>query len=138
MKAVVVGLVVVLGLLGGFYGGLRYGEAHAAGSTPAVQPRAGLGGGRAGFGGVSGRIVSAGDGTITVHDASNNKDVTVKLGAGVTISKVAQGTTSDLTQNANVTVIGQTGSDGTVTARTVQVGNAAGRRRASPSPSSTP
>jgi hypothetical protein len=138
MKAVVIGLVVVLGLLGGFYGGLKYGQAHASSGSPTgdAPPRPGRGGG-ANFGSaINGPIVSAGNGTITVHDTRTNKNVTVNVSSSATISKVTQGSTSDLTQNHTVTVIGTPNSDGSVNARNIQVGGGGfGRRRASPSPS---
>lgn len=147
MKGVVVGLLVVLGLLGGFYGGMKYGQAHAAPAAAAQSgtgggPGGGLRGGPGGGGGfapaVSGPIVSVGNGTVTVQDRTTGKNITVNLPSGVRITKTTQGSTSDLTQNTNVTVIGQTGSDGSVNAQAIQVGNGGlgfGRgRRASPSP----
>jgi hypothetical protein len=139
MKGVVVGLLVVLGLLGGFYGGLKYGEAHAAAPTTGsgiprgVRPSDGGGFGSA----VSGPITSVGNGTITVHDTRTNKDVTVSVGGSTTISKVTQGSTSDLTKNTIVNVIGPAGSDGTVNARAIQIGGGFGRRRPGTSPSPT-
>lgn len=139
MKGVIIGLVVVLGLLGGFYGGLKYGEAHASSGTPAgdASPRPGRAGGGGAFGSaINGPIVSAGNGTITVHDTRTNKNVTVNVSSSATISKVTQGSASDLTQNQTVTVIGTPNSDGSVNARNIQVGGGGfGRRRASPSPS---
>jgi hypothetical protein len=158
MNNVIAGLVVVIGVLGGFYGGAKYGRAHPTSSTAAAAasptPAAGAGarggaaGGRAGTGGgaalgggaptVAGQIVAVDGGTITVHDRQTDKDVKVNI-AGARISKTVQGTAADLTQNDAVTVSGQTGPDGVVNAQVVAVGGggafggAGGRARPSPS-----
>ena len=146
----IAGLVVLVGVLAGFYGGTKFGQAHptaaaASTTTTTTRPSAGTGatgaGGRAGnFGGpaAAGQIVAVGDGTITVQDRQTGKQVKVSVGSA-RITKTVQGTTADLTQNQTVTVIGQTGSDGTVNAQAISIGGgfggAGGRGRPSPSPS---
>jgi hypothetical protein len=61
--------------------------------------------------------------------------------ASARITKTSDGTPADLTQNQTVTIVGQTGSDGVVTATTIAIGSGAGafgggrRGGASPSPS---
>lgn len=150
MNRFIAALVVLVGVLAGFYGGARYGEAHAsasntAGSTAAAGPAAsaptGNGSGARGGGNfvtpaASGPIVAVADGTITVHDRQTGKDVKVSVGSA-RISKTTQGTPADLTQNQNVTVSGQTGADGTVSAQVITVGGGGfgGGGRARPSPS---
>jgi hypothetical protein len=146
MSQVTVGLIVVIGILGGFYTGAKYGQGHPPPSnTPSVvtsTATAGgaggaLGGGTAGgFGGgggagafgaaAAGTITAVNGNVITVHDRTTNKDVKVDVSQG-RISKTSQGTVADLTANTTVTVIGQTGADGTVSAQIIQIGGAIGR-----------
>ena len=143
MQKVIAGLVVVVGVLAGFYAGAKFGSAHstasAASTGTAASPSAGTrtgGGGNGGFGApaAAGQIVATADGSITVHDRTTGKDVKVTLG-NARISKTVQGTAADLTQNQTVTVVGQAGSDGTVNAQVVSVGGGAGAGgRARPSP----
>lgn len=153
MNQLTAGLIVVIGILGGFYGGAKYGQGHptpSASASPAATTGvgAGLGGGAsAGSGGGAsasglsgatvGTITAVNGDTITVHDARSNRDVKVNV-ASARITKTSAGTPADLTLNQTVTIAGQAGSDGTVTATTIAVGGGAGgfggRRGASPSP----
>lgn len=155
MNQLTAGLIVVIGILGGFYVGAKYGQGHP---TPSASPAAatstgtgGLGAG-AGAGGAgtltggggafanatTGQITAVNGDTITVHNTRTNQDVKVNV-ASARITKTTDGTSADLTQNQTVTVVGQAGSDGTVTATTIAVGSAGGvlggrRGGASPSP----
>jgi hypothetical protein len=155
MNQLTAGLIVLVGILGGFYVGARYGQGHptvTASPTPTTGAGAGAafaGGGLGGAGGGGGGGVAAGNATfgtitavsgdtITIHDARNNRDVKVNV-SSARITKTGDGTPADLTQNQTVTVVGQAGSDGVVTATTIAIGNGAlgGIRRgggASPSP----
>jgi hypothetical protein len=164
MNQLTAGLVVLIGILGGFYAGARYGQGHpppsssAAAATSSTGTGAGAGdtgtagtgrGGGAGGGfapAATGTITAVSGNTITVHDRQSGKDVKVDV-SSARVSKTAQGSASDLTQNQTVTVIGQAGSDGTVAAQTISIGGGGfgggggggggGRQRApSPSPSS--
>ncbi len=154
MNQLTAGLVVLIGILGGFYFGARYGQGHPTTTpTPAAATQAaggaaagGTGGG--GFGGgagggltpaAAGAITAVDGSTITVHDRTTNKDVKVDA-SNARISRTTQGTTADLAPNQNVTVIGQAGSNGTVTAQTISIGGGfggagGGRRGAGASPS---
>jgi hypothetical protein len=162
MNQLTAGLIVVIGILGGFYVGAKYGQGHptAAASTSSSSTAgtgagagAGFGGaGGGGFGGAGGAGAGGGLGaatfgtitavngdTITIHDTRNNRDVQVNI-ASARITKTADGTPADLTANTAVTIVGQTGSDGVVTATTIAIGNVAGlggggRRGGAPSPS---
>jgi hypothetical protein len=158
MNQLTAGLVVLIGILGGFYFGAKYGQGHpatpAAAASPATgQAGGGTGGAGGGFGGGAGAFggggaggftpaaagtITAVDGSIiTVHDRTTNKDVKVDA-SNARISKTAQGTTADLTQNQTVTVVGQAGSDGTVTAQTIAIGagqGGGGRRGGGATPS---
>lgn len=163
MNQLTAGLIVVIGILGGFYVGAKYGQGHPTPSngTPAASTtgagNGGFGGGNGGFGGAGagnggggagggfgsatvGRITAVNGDTITIHDTRNNRDVKVNV-SSARISKTTDGSPGDLTQDQTVTVVGQAGSDGTVTATVISIGGAAnafggtGRRGgASPSP----
>ncbi|HXM57761.1 MAG TPA: hypothetical protein VOB72_20355 [Candidatus Dormibacteraeota bacterium] len=165
MNQLTAGLIVVIGILGGFYIGAKYGQGHppasantAAATTGTGAGRTGAGGGAGGNGGgfaggggggagagafgnaTVGQITAVNGDEITVHDARTNKDVKINV-ASARISKTTDGSPSDLTQNTTVTVVGQTGSDGTVTATVVSIGNGTaafgggGRRGTGASPS---
>ncbi|TMC04860.1 MAG: hypothetical protein E6J41_23785 [Chloroflexi bacterium] len=78
--------------------------------------------------------------TITVHNPRTNADVQVNI-SSARITKTGDGTPADLTQNQTVTVVGQTGSDGVVTATTIAIGGAGGfggRGGAGAAPSPSP
>lgn len=159
MNSLIAGLVAVIGALGGFYFGAKYGQGHpppsstttTVASTTAGQSTGssttGAGGRTGGAGGAGGVLGSAAAGqitavngdVITVHDRQTNKDIKVNV-ATARIAKTDQGTVADLTQNATVTVIGQTGADGTVSAQLITIGGGGqggfgGGRRGGASPS---
>lgn len=157
MNKLVVALTVVVGVLGGFYAGARYGQGHplptsasaaaTASSGQAAQAGGtqGQAGGRQGAaspgalgGAVSGPIVAVDGDTFTVHDRRTNRDVRVSV-AGARITRTIDGTSADLVRDQNVTVVGQAGSDGVVDAQQITlgpaVGAAGGRGRPQPSPS---
>lgn len=159
MNSLIAGLVAVIGALGGFYFGAKYGQGHpppsstttTVASTTAGQSTGssttGAGGRTGGTGGAGGVLGSAAAGqitavngdVITVHDRQTNKDIKVNV-ATARIAKTDQGTVADLTQNATVTVIGQTGADGTVSAQLITIGGGGqggfgGGRRGGASPS---
>ena len=154
MNQLTAGMIVVIGVLGGFYLGAKYGQGHPTPSaTPVAAATAGAGtgtgrfagggggvGGGAGGGGiapaVAGTITAVNGTTITVTDRTG-RAVKVDV-SGARITRTQQGTAADLTENATVTVVGQTGADGTVTAQTVAIGGGVGggrQRQPSPSPS---
>ncbi|HSR23319.1 MAG TPA: hypothetical protein VLW53_07195, partial [Candidatus Eisenbacteria bacterium] len=87
-----------------------------------------------------GQITAVNGDTITIHDARNNRDVKVNV-SSARITKTTDGSPGDLTQDQTVTVVGQAGSDGTVTATVISIGSGAGalggggrRGGASPTP----
>lgn len=156
MNTLTVGLIIAVGVLGGFYAGARYGQGHPLPSSPVAATQSGGGatfggggGGGRGAGGqggggfvpaAAGQIVAVSGDTITVHDRTSNKDVKVNIGSA-RITKTGDGTPADLTQSVAVTVIGQTGGDGVVTAQTIAIGGAGGGRfggggQPSPAPTS--
>jgi hypothetical protein len=144
-------LTIALGLLifglGGFYGGAKF-EATKVPATPTLTNAganaglngAGANGGRgpnAGTSGGAGTTTGSGGGgfvargtfgqitaingdTLTLQDAQGNQ-IKVQLQPNTTLSKSVQGAKSDLTTGITVTVAGQRGSDGTVTANAITI-----------------
>jgi Domain of unknown function (DUF5666) len=142
--ALIVAGVLVLAVVGGacFYGGMLYGKSQA--QTPtisadysaapgqnAVPPTGGQffrgdgqGGARQGGtlqgGMVSGQILDIGNGVMTVTDSSGNQ-VQVYVTDTTLIQRQASLSLGDLQKGETVIVSGSQGSDGSVTARSVQV-----------------
>jgi hypothetical protein len=152
MNQLTVTLIVVIGLLGGFYGGFKYGQNHPPPSTNSTGTAAlagaagggagaGNGGGRGGggFGGnaISGQVTAVGNGTITVHNSASGQDVQVNV-SSARITKTSQGSSGDLTQNTQVSVVGSADSSGTVNATVVSIGGGGGRFGAGGQPSPSP
>ncbi|TMD90204.1 MAG: hypothetical protein E6I73_08620 [Chloroflexi bacterium] len=148
MKMYVVALVVVVGVLGGFYGGYKVGQNNVSASASTTGNRGtgsaanGFTGGGRGLGGVCpspGASPAAGTTSLargTVADltgksmtvASTNCDVKITFGPTVTISKQVLGTTADLQDNQTVTVTGTRQADGSILASAIQIGPAGGAR----------
>jgi hypothetical protein len=148
MNQLTAGLIVVIGILGGFYFGAKYGQGHPTVSATPVAATAAGAAARAGFGGAAGgglgaltpaatgAITAVNGNIVTVMDRTTGRSVKVDVSAA-RISKTSQGTTADLSQSTVITVIGQTGSDGIVTAQTVAIGAGnlgGGGRQRQPSP----
>lgn len=125
----VLGGVVAAGAL--FAGGLLVGHStgasattsQAAGSFGAPGARAsgdtGFGGGSGGL--TSGEITSIDGSTVTLK-ASDGSTVTISTTDGTTVRTTTDATVSDLGVGDTVTVIGETDSSGTVTARAITEG----------------
>jgi hypothetical protein len=156
VKPYIVALLVVVGVLAGFYGGYRMGQNNVSASTTQNQsartgnPGSGFGRG-GGFGSAcpspgapspSPGSNAVASGTITDLTSSSLTitmtacDVKVTFGNTVQVSKTVTGTTSDLKDNMTVTIIGTRQSDGSIKATAIQIGaNRIGiRAGASPSP----
>ncbi len=107
-------------LIGGFVAGAQveknFGHVPAAAAaTPTAFPTGGRNfGGAAGGGNATTGTVKFVDGTTVYVTTSNGDVVTVKTDGNTTITQ--PGTVKDLPVGATVTVTGQTGTDGTVTA----------------------
>jgi hypothetical protein len=164
VKTYVFALLLVVGVLGGFYGGYRIGHNNVSAATntqnSANRTGNGFGGGRGGGGGFGGAgcpspgAPSPSPGTTavvggTVTDLSNTSftisetacDVKVTFGNTVQVSKNVAGSTADLQDNMTITVIGTRQADGSINATTIQIGGAGLGRgfgnpgaQASPSP----
>lgn len=156
MKPYIVALLVVVGVLAGFYGGYRMGQNNVSASTTQNQSaRTGTAGSGFGRGGGFGSACpspgapspSPGSNAVasgTVTDLTSSSltitttacDVKVSFGNTVQVSKTVTGTTSDLKDNMTVTIIGTRQADGSIKATAIQIGgNRIGiRAGASPSP----
>jgi len=152
---IIVGIVVVLVVAGAsFYGGMVYGKSQAQpsfasrreGGFPNAaggngqfpgQAAQGANGRTSGQGGIFGQISSVGDGVLTITD-NNGKETQVKVTDTTLIEKQASVKLTDLATGDTVIVSGSTGTDGTITARSVQVAPAgrfgAGAPGATPAP----
>ena len=137
---IILGILVVVVVAGGsFYGGMVYGKSQvptfaalrgqggAGGSVPGGQGT-GQGGaaarqgaqGAQGGGFVFGQIEELGNGSLVITDTTG-KQTRVTVTDTTLIEKNASVTLADLTKGETVMVSGTTGTDGTITARSVQV-----------------
>ena len=159
MKPYVVALLLVIGILGGFYGGYKTGQNNVSASA-ASQNQASRTGGQGAFAGGRGgggfgsacpspgaASPSPGSNAVasgTVTDLTSTSltitaagcDVKIVFGNTVQVSKTVTGSTSDLKDNMTVTIVGTRQADGSIKATTIQIGGArvGARGGASPSP----
>lgn len=123
-KTLITALVILVVAGGaGFYSGMKYQQ----GKTPTRQSgnfagrNGGTGtGGNTAFRPVNGQILSTGNNTMTVKLSDGSSKVVILTGT-TQINKAAQGTVTDLQVGSTVAVFGQTNSDGSVTAQSVQL-----------------
>ena len=132
-----VGLIAVVALLGGFYGGFRFESTKIPTASAAVQTptatgtgRTGTGaGGGGGFGGGGGggQFLGRGNGGtvtsltstgFTLHNP-NGTDTKVTFGPTVTVRKTVAGQISDVTENATVQVAGTRDANGNLVATVI-------------------
>src|SRR5216683_3735128 len=152
MKTYVVALVVLVGVLGGFYSGYKVGQNNVSASASTAGTRASNTSGSNPFTG--GRALGAAcpspgatpalgaqsvaRGTVTnlsgtsMTVTNTNCDVKVTFGPTVAISKQALGSTSDLQDSQTVTITGTRQADGSILAQTIQIGPAGGGIRTGP------
>ncbi len=120
---VVIGIIVLVGV---FYGGVSYGKSQTV-STSGTSGAAAFAGARTrgaggtGFGGATvGQIISEDATSITVALPNGGSKI-VFLDSTTPITKQTSGTMSDLVIGTNVSVIGATNTDGSVSAQSVQI-----------------
>ena len=148
MKMYVVALVVLVGVLGGFYGGYRVGQNNVSASSSTSGSRSTSGGSAFTGRGLGAVCASPGatpaNGSVTfargtVADLSGKSmtvtnatcEVKVTFGPTVTVQKQVLGSTSDLQDNQTVTVTGTRQPDGSILAQSIQIGPAGGIRTGS-------
>ena len=141
MKSYVIALLVVVGVLAGFYGGYRVGHNNVSAGTTTQGPtsRAGNLGGQGGrqFGAAcpspgapspspgaravaNGTITNLTQSTLTISNPSC--EVKVVFGNTVQVSRNVAGSTSDLKDNLTVTIVGTRQADGSIKATAIQIG----------------
>jgi len=160
VKSYVVALLVVVGVLAGFYGGFKVGQNNVSASTTSNTPKATRTGGVSGFTGngrgpttvcpspgaptpaagtpavARGTISNLSSGSFVIANAQC--EVTVDFGNTVQVSKNVAGNTSDLKDNITVTITGVRQADGSIKATTIQIGGGGGGfTQAQPSPQSS-
>ena len=143
MKAYVIALLLVVGILGGFYGGYKIGHNNVSANTTGQNQTArggaqtgNFGGGR-GAGGVcpspgaptpspgaravaTGTISGLTSSSLTI--TNSNCEVKVTFSPTVQISRQVAGNTGDLKDNLTVTIIGTRQADGSIKATAIQIG----------------
>lgn len=146
MKGLVIALAIVVGVLGGFYGGYKVGQNNVTASTSSSTGNRTTGGqfanGRgAAFAGACpspgaaspspgsqtfarGTVTNLSSTSMTV--SQTGCDVKVTFTPTTTVQKTVSGSTSDLTDNQTVTVTGTRQPDGSVQAQAIQIGGARG------------
>jgi len=140
LKSYVVALLLVVGILGGFYGGYKVGQNNVSASSSSAAstrtPGTGGGGGRAfaaacpspgapspspGSQAVArATITNLATGSMTL--SNTQCDVKVVFGNTVQVSRTVAGNTSDLKDSITVTIIGTRQADGSIKATTIQIG----------------
>lgn len=121
-------LLIVLALGGGFFAGVTYekGKTVARNGLYAFgqngQMMRGRFGGQNGqaFRPVRGQVLSIGQNTMTVKLANGNSEIVV-FGQSTQFVKSQVASSSDVTTEDNVVVIGTQNSDGSITAQNVQI-----------------
>lgn len=127
-----IGIIVVVALAS-FTGGIFYGKSSAPKSNSLNQQARGQfspggvagmrrngAGGANGGGFVNGEILSQDANSLTIKLSDGGSKI-VFLSDKTTINKMAEGTLADLAVGKTVMVTGSTGSDGSVTAQSIQL-----------------
>jgi len=117
----VVAMVVIAG--GSFFGGMKYGQTKKPNGMPGGFPGSAMGANRnsQGNGGmISGEITAKDDKSITVKTQDGSMKI-VYFSDSTSINKSSDGATSDLSQNQQVTISGTSNSDGSTTAKNIQI-----------------
>jgi hypothetical protein len=145
IKLPIAALVVIVGLLGGFYGGYKVGgggtTANAAAATTGARTAAnGLAGrgvaaacpspgatpaasasGAAARRGATGTVANLTANSLTIHDTRCNTDVKVTFDQSVIVRKTVVGQASDLQESATITVTGTRQADGSIKANSINI-----------------
>jgi hypothetical protein len=146
IKLPIAALVVIVGLLGGFYGGYKVGgggtTANAANATTGTRTGGtGFGGGRgvaaacpspgatpapsasaaAARRGATGTVANLTGNSLTIHDTRCNTDVKVTFDQSVIVRKTVVGQASDLQESDTITVTGTRQADGSIKANSINI-----------------
>lgn len=121
-KNILVAVAVVVLAGGTFYGGMAYGKTRTAASFQQMRGnfQGGNRGGAQGGAPISGEILSKDDKSITLKSRDGGSKI-VFLSDSTMITKSVAATLDDLAVGTNVSVMGKAGSDGTVSAQSIQI-----------------
>ena len=123
IKPLYVLFLVIIIAAAGFYGGMWYQKNQTQASfANGANGQFGRRFGGNGMMPVRGQVVNTGNNTVTVKLNDGSSKI-VDLTAQTTINKTTTGSASDLKSGQEVTAIGMSNSDGSITAQTVLVGN---------------
>ncbi|HWY78858.1 MAG TPA: hypothetical protein VNW29_00715 [Candidatus Sulfotelmatobacter sp.] len=123
IKLMYVVILVIVFAAAGFYGGMMYQKTKLAGVAIGRFGGAGRGlGSASGMIPVRGQIVGQEVGSITLKLQDGSSKI-INLTAQTRINKATTGSVSDLKSGINITALGVTNSDGSVTADNVTIGN---------------
>jgi hypothetical protein len=120
-------LVILIGI-GSFFGGMKYGQSQRRSAfgqfaNSNISGQRGLTNGNRvgnGFRPINGDIINSDANSITVKMSDGSTKIVIVSGS-TSINKAAQATIADLTTGQKVAVFGQTNSDGSVTAQSIQL-----------------
>jgi hypothetical protein len=129
-------LLIVVGFVGGSLSQKQWGGGSSTPTNPfagagartgaSAFPGLGASGAPGGFGGQGASPASSITGTVKLVDGttvyivtSDGRVITVKTSGSTSVQVAQKGSLSDLTAGSTVTISGQTGTDGTVTASTI-------------------
>lgn len=118
----IISIIVLLAVGGGaFYGGMIYGKRQRSmpsfgnGNFQGTKNGNGAGGGMA-----SGEIISKDGNSITLKTQNGGSKI-IFYSSATAVNKSTSGTTDDLVAGTNISVTGTAGSDGSITAKSIQI-----------------
>ena len=119
--AIVISVAVAAG--GGFYGGMKYQESKMP-NLPAnfEQMRGQRNSTSGGLNTARGEVISYDDSSITVKLADDSSKIVI-LTDSTMVSKSEKGSRDDIKEGSEVTVMGQSNPDGSITAQNIQIGS---------------
>lgn len=137
MKNTWIIIVITAVVVGGaaFFGGTKYAQGKST-TTPGAAnfnrgrgfggntATPGTGRGVSGAGGfIAGDVLSKDDKTITIKLRDGSGSKIIFFSSSTPVRKTSQGSLEDVTIGSSVTVVGQTGSDGSIVANSIQLGD---------------
>jgi uncharacterized protein YneF (UPF0154 family) len=107
---------------GGFFGGMKYGESQALKNLTPEKMREIFQQQRAGQNFVSGQVISKDEKSLTVKLPDGSTKI-IFLSQSTQILKATEGSIDDLQVGKEILVTGNQNTDGSLTARTIQIRN---------------
>jgi hypothetical protein len=127
-KSLIIIAIVALLVVGGgsFYGGTLYGKSQNTGQpfAPGNFQKTGVGrqvGAGNGTAIISGDIISKDNNSITLELPNDKGSKIIFYSSTTQINKMATSTVDDLTNGTSVSITGTTNSDGSITAKSIQI-----------------